>query len=262
MKRWLALPLALLLSSPALAEIRGEEVRYSADGVNLHGYIAWDDSVSGPRPGVIVVHEWWGHNDYVRDRARQLAALGYTALAVDMFGDGRTADHPDNAGAFAREVAQNADIRRSRFNAAMDVLNAHPTVKNDQLAALGYCFGGSVVLNMAREGAPLAGVVAYHAGLASPVAAQAGVTQSRVRVFNGAADPMVPPEQVAAFEAEMRASGVDFSVVNYDGVLHGFTNPGADAFAERFGLPLGFDEAADSDSWAQTQSFLQELFAQ
>jgi len=174
MKKWLGFVFLTLFVSPALAQIQSEEERYTADGVTMNGYIAWDDAIDGPRPGVLVVHEWWGHNNYARQRARQLAELGYTVFAVDMYGDGQTADHPEDAGKFARMVAQDADKRVARFFAAMDLLNAHPTVQQGELAELGYCFGGSVSLSMAREGADLKGVVAYHAGLVSPVQAAPG----------------------------------------------------------------------------------------
>lgn len=260
MKKLLLATLVALASAPAWAQIVTEEIEYRADGVTMKGYMAWDDEIEGKRPGVLVVHEWWGHNDYARTRVRQLAELGYTAFALDMYGDGRQADHPKDAGKFAKQVAEDAESRSTRFLAAQEVLESHPTVEADQVAALGYCFGGSVALNMAREGADLAGVVAYHAGLSSPVTARPGEVQARIRVFTGAADPMVPPEQVAAFEEEMQAAGVDYEVVSYEGVLHSFTNPEADRFARKFNMPVGYDAEADQDSWQQTQVFLQEIF--
>lgn len=260
MKRLLLATLVALATTPAWAEIVTEEIEYTADGVTMKGYMAWDGEIEGKRPGVLVVHEWWGHNDYARKRVRQLAELGYTAFALDMYGDGQTADHPEDAGKFAKKVAQDGESRSVRFLAAQEVLESHPTVESGKVAALGYCFGGSVSLNMAREGADLAGVVAYHAGLSSPVEAAPGEVKARVRVFTGAADPMVPPEQVAAFEKEMQAAGVDYEVVSYEGVLHSFTNPDADEFARRFDMPVGYDAAADRDSWEKTQSFLKEIF--
>lgn len=135
---WL-LATGLLLSVAARAEIRGQEVSYSDGQITLKGYIAYDDAIPGKRPGVLVVHEWWGHNDYARSRARQLAAMGYTALAVDMYGDGKTASHPSEAGAFAGEIRRNLPLARARFEAALNTLRRHPTVAADDIAALGAC---------------------------------------------------------------------------------------------------------------------------
>ncbi len=266
MRRSILFPLLFLFTlfaaQGARAEVRGEEVRYEADGVVMKGYLAWDDSVAGKRPGVLVVHEWWGHNEYARKRARLLAAMGYTALAVDMYGDGKTADHPKEAGAFASAVARNLPVARARFEAALATLRAHPSVAADQTAALGYCFGGGVVLNMARMGVNVKGVASYHGSLASAVPAdQAAPIQARVAVFTGADDPMIPAAQVDAFRQEMDKAGVRYSVVSYPGVKHSFTNPDADEFARKFDMPLGYDAFADRDSWADTAKFLAEIFA-
>ncbi len=250
----------LLFTMVAQAALRGEEITYSDGSVTMRGYIAWDDAIPGRRPGVLVVHEWWGHNDYARSRARQLAALGYTALAVDMYGDGRNAAHPSEAGAFAGEVRRNLPMARARFQAAMDVLRKHPTVAADRIAALGYCFGGSIVLEMARLGLDLAAVVSYHGSLQLSTPAAPGRIRAKVAVFTGEADPMIPPAQVEAFRREMEQAGAKLLVVSYPGVKHSFTNPEADQLAARFGLPLAYDQAADADSWKRTDSLLQEVF--
>lgn len=255
------LTVLLALGGAAAAELRGEEVRYGAGDATFEGWIAWDDAVEGPRPGVLVVHEWWGHGPYVRERARMLAELGYTALAVDMYGDGRTAAHPDDAGAFASAVMESTDHGRARFLAARELLAAHPTVDGSDLAAIGYCFGGGVVLTMARAGVELDGVASFHGSLASPVTAEPGEVRARILVLHGGADEFVPAEQIGAFAEEMAASGAGWTFVSYPGVLHSFTNPEADAFAERFGLPLAYDAAADADSWERLEAFLAEVFA-
>jgi dienelactone hydrolase len=247
----------IVLAGGAQAAVQGEEVTYSDGSTTLKGYLAYDDASQAKRPGVLVVHEWWGHNDYARQRARMLAELGYLALAVDMYGDGKTADHPKDAGAFAKGVGKDA---RPRFEAAMQVLQAHPLYEPGQMAALGYCFGGSQVLNMARGGLPLKGVVSYHGSLATKQPAEAGRVEARVAVFTGAADPMIPAEQVEAFKQEMAQAGVDYFVVSYPDVKHSFTNPEADEFARKFDMPLGYDADADQDSWAKTEVFLQEIF--
>lgn len=257
MPQLLAVLLAIMPLSAATAAVTGDEVTYSDGTTTLKGYLAYDASTDAKRPGVLVVHEWWGHNDYARERARMLAELGYLALAVDMYGDGKTADHPKDAKAFASAVGTSA---KPRFEAAMKVLEDHPLYASGEIVALGYCFGGTQVLNMARKGLPLQGVVSYHGSLATEQPAQAGAVQAKIAVFTGAADPMIPSEQVEAFKAEMAQAGVDYSVVSYPGVKHSFTNPEADSFAARFDMPLGYDAAADRDSWTKTEAFLKELF--
>jgi dienelactone hydrolase len=250
-----------LLASAGRADVRGEEVRYADGDLTLQGYLAWDDAAEGVRPGVLVVHEWWGHNDYVRERARKLAEMGYVALAVDMYGDGRQAAHPDDAGAFAGQVMERADQGRSRFLAARALLAADPRVASEQLAAIGYCFGGGVVLTMARSGVDLAGVASFHGSLASPVRAAPGAVKAQVLVLHGGADPFVPSDQVAAFAGEMADADAAWTFVSYPGVTHSFTNPGADEVGARFGLPLAYDAQADADSWRRLEAFLAEVFA-
>lgn len=248
-------------AQPAFAEVRGEAIDYVADGVTMKGYIAYDDAFTGKRPGVLVVHEWWGHNDYARKRANMLAEMGYTALAVDMFGEGKTADHPKDAGAFAGAVSKNMPMARARFDAALATLHKHPTVEATQTAALGYCFGGGLALNMARQGVDLKGVASFHGTLSSKMPAEPGTIKARIAVFTGADDPMIPAAQVDGFRQEMDKAGVQYSVVSYAGVKHSFTNPAADEFAKKFGMPVGYDAQADRSSWADTAKFLSEIFA-
>lgn len=257
---WIAAGL-LTLAVSAFADIREQEIEYADGDTRFKGYVAWDDAIEGPRPGVLVVHEWWGHNEYVRRRARMLAEMGYTALAVDMYGDGVTADHPKDAGAFSGAVMQRADHGRSRFLAARDVLAAHATVNDSDLAAIGYCFGGGVVLTMARDGVELDGVASFHGSLGSPVTAAPGAIRARVLVLHGGADEFIPTQQVAAFAAEMTDAGAAWTFVSYPGVKHSFTNPEADAFAQSFGIPVAYDAAADADSWARLETFLTDVFA-
>lgn len=244
----------------AQAAIHGEPVDYSANGVTLKGYIAYDDAIQGPRPGVLVVHEWWGHNAYVRKRADMLAGLGYTALAVDMYGDGKQAEHPDDAGKFAAEVRENMPEARARFEAALKLLREQPTTDPAHIAAIGYCFGGGVVLEMARAGEPLDGVVSFHGSLGTAHPAAAGAVKAKIRVFTGADDPFVPPEQVAQFRQEMDAAGADYRVEVLPGAKHSFTNPDADALGQRFNLPLQYNAEADQKSWAEMQTFFDNIF--
>jgi dienelactone hydrolase len=191
-----------------------------------------------------------------------LAKEGYVALAVDMFGDGRTAQHPKDAGAFAGEVMKNKAVAEARFNAALQFIRQQPMVDGARVAAIGYCFGGGVVLHMARLGADLRGVASFHGSLATDTPAKVGAVKARVLVFNGEADAMIPAEQVAAFREEMTKAGADLRYVGYPGVKHSFTNPDADNYAKKFGLPVAYDRKADRDSWSQTLTFLREVFLQ
>lgn len=242
------------------ANVHSEEVTYTDNGMTLQGYLAYDASADGPRPGVLVIHEWWGHNEHAREQARRLAALGYTALAVDMYGDGRLADHPDDARTFAMAIRQNQALMEVRFNAARKFLEQHAKTDAGRTAAIGYCFGGSVVLEMARAGSDLAAVASFHGALATQNPAQSGRVNSRVLVLHGNDDPMVPAEQVENFKKEMDAAGVDYHFVGYDGATHSFTNPGADEAARRFDMPVGYNADADQASWAELERFLAETF--
>ena len=244
----------------AKPDIEGREVSYSAQGVVMKGYLAYDKNIKGKRPGVLVVHEWWGHNEYARKRARLLAAMGYTALAVDMYGDGKQAMHPDEAGKFSSEVMKNFDVAKARFMAAMEFLKKQPEVDKDRIAAIGYCFGGGVVLNMARQGADLKGVASFHGSLAPVKPAQPGVVKAKVLVLHGGDDKFTTPEQIEAFKKEMKDAGVDFRFIVYPGAIHSFTNPVADEYAKKFNLPLGYNADADHKSWEELRKFLGTIF--
>ena len=245
--------------APLQAAVIGKEVSYQTGDTVMKGYLAYDDAVTGKRPGVLVVHEWWGHNSYARKRAEMLAELGYTALALDMYGDGKTADHPDNAGKFATAVRQDQDMMQARFNAARHYLNTHETVDPEQNAAIGYCFGGSVVLSVARSGADLDGVVSFHGSLGGlpPIADK---VTARVLVANGAEDTFVSQDSIELFNEDMETAGVDFEFINYPGAKHSFTNPGANVVGEKFGLPLEYNAEADKASWQKMQEFLDTIF--
>jgi len=258
----LMISLFCLASAVAQAAVIGKVVSYDADGTTLKGYIAYDDTFKGKRPAVLVVHEWWGHNEYARHRADMLASLGYTALAVDMYGDGKQANHPEDAGKFSSEVSKNMPLAKARFEAGMKLLKAHDTVKEDEMAAIGYCFGGGVVLNMARQGEDLKGVVSFHGSLGASSPAQPGKIKARIASFTGEADPMINAASVAAFKQEMDSAGANYKVVTYPGAQHAFTNPDADELGKQFNIPLAYDEKADKDSWQQMKLFLREVFAE
>ena len=252
----------LALTSIALssyAKVKTEEITYTIDGVNYTGFMAYDDK-KGQQPGVLVVHEWWGHNDYARQRTQQLAEEGYTAFALDMYGDGKLASHPKDAKAFMMEVMQNLDLAEKRFDKAYDILQSSKHTQKDNISALGYCFGGAVVLHMARAGKDLDGVISYHGSLGSAMGDKPANVKAKVRVFTGQQDPMIPAEQVANFTTEMFNAGADFSVQVYPGVKHSFTNKGATEKGEKYQLPLAYDAYADKDSWQQSMEFLNELY--
>lgn len=254
--------LVLGIVSVATAEpkIVGKTVEYSAQGVVMKGYLAYNESIKGKRPGVMVVHEWWGINDYERKRARMLAELGYTALAVDMYGEGKVASHPDDAGRFASELMKNFDVAKTRFMVAMDFLKQQETSDPTRIAAIGYCFGGGVVLNMAREGVDLKGVASFHGGLTPVKPAQPGSVKTKILVLNGGADKFTTPEQIKAFKEEMKAADADFKFISYPGAMHSFTNPEADVWGKKFNLPVAYNANADKKSWDELKKFLKMIF--
>ena len=241
-------------------DIRGEEVSYEAGGVKLQGYIAYDANQKGQRPGVVVVHEWWGHNDYARKRARMLAEMGYTALAVDMYGNGKQASHPEDAQKFMMEVMGNLKTAQARFEAGQAILQSHDTTDPKKTAAIGYCMGGAIVLNMARVGVVLKGVASFHGSYGTETPAKPGVVKARVLVCHGADDSFSSPEDIKAFKKEMADADVELKFIAYPGAVHAFTNPKATEAGKKFGLPLAYNEDADKKSWAELKTFLAEVF--
>lgn len=262
MSKWIAGLLALLFTTSAAAALQTEEVDYEVGGKQFQGYLAYDDTVTGQRPGVLVVHEWWGHNEYARRRAEMLAGMGYTAFALDMYGKGNVADHPEDAKSFMTALMSDMDQAEARFDKALEILKAHETVNADDTAAIGYCMGGGLVLYMAAEGKDLDGVVSFHGslGLAAKAEPWPGDVSGPVLVFTGGADSFVPREQVQSFVGTMRDADARYTLHSYPGVKHSFTNPAADDFAKKFNMPVAYDKAADEDSWQHTGIFLNNLF--
>lgn len=255
-----AVILTAIVHSPLYAEVQTKVVNYQSGDTKMVGYLAYDNKYKEKRPGVLIVHEWWGHNDYARERARQLAKLGYVAFALDMYGDGKTAEHPQDAGRFAGQVRSNLPEATARFNAALEQLKSNEYTNSDKIAAIGYCFGGAVVLEMARSGLDLDGVVSFHGSLGTEQPAEKGKVKAKVLVLNGEADPFVKAEQIAAFKQEMSGAGVKYQFVNYPGAKHSFTNPGANALGKKFELPLEYSEKADKASWKLMQDFFKDIF--
>ena len=256
---------AALLGAAGLAQaaVQTREIPYQdADGKRLVGYYAYDDAVKGPVPGVVVVHEWWGLNDYAKRRARDLAALGYSALAIDMYGDGKNTEHPADAMAFMQAALKDPEAAAKRFDAGVGLLKLQPQTDKKRIAAIGYCFGGKVVLDAARRGEPLAGVASFHGALVTSTPATPGSVKTKILVEHGAADSMVTPQQVQDFKQEMDAAGASYEFVSIQGAKHGFTNPDADRLShgEHGGPDIGYNKAADESSWADLQAFFKKIF--
>ncbi len=250
-----------LLAGPALAELQTETVEYNIDGTTFSGYIAYDDKVEGKRPGVLVVHEWWGLNDFARGQAEKLAEQGYTAFALDMYGSGKLATHPDDAKQFMQATMGDRQAMENRFRAAMTILQNHATVDAERIAAEGYCMGGAIVLNMARLGLDLDGVVSFHGSLGSNIQAESGDISARIQVYTGGADPFVPVEQVTGFVNEMMTASAHFTLVNFPQAKHSFMAPSADEVAEKFGLPVAYDPQAAAQARKGSLDFYREIFA-
>ncbi len=261
--KFIAISILLLFIGyvPAHAKIQTKEIKYSANGVTLKGYIAYDNSIKGKRPGVLVVHELWGLNDYARRRARMLAELGYTAFALDMYGEGKQAKNPEEAEKLSNMVRGNLDEAQARFDAALELLRNQKTVDPNRIAAIGYCFGGGVVLNMALRGVDLDGVVSFHGALPTSAPAKPGKIKAAVLVLQGADDQFVKPEQVEKFKELMKSENANFEVIIYPNAKHSFTVPKADEYAKEFNIPVGYNAQADKESWAKMEEFLKKAFA-
>lgn len=236
------------------------ELVYSAGELPLKGYLAYPAGVTGKRPGVLVVHEWWGLNDYVRKRARMLAQLGYVALAVDMYGEGKSTEHPEDAKKFMMEVVSQGDASARRFAAAKAALVTDPHVDPDKIAAIGYCFGGAVVLGAARRGEDLDLVASFHGNYATTSPMPANAFEGKLFIAHGAADSFVPEAQAEALKRELDAAGADYEFVSYEGAKHGFTNPDADRLAQKGGLDVAYDTDADARSWQRLVELLAQVF--
>ena len=243
------------LAAAGSAAVRTETVEYRQGQTVLEGYLAYDDAVEGKRPGVLVIHEWWGLNDYARMRARQLAEMGYVALAADVYGKGRRAKTAAQAGKLAGQFKSDRPLLRRRVQAGLAQLKAHKLVDPGRVAAIGFCFGGTAALELARSGADLQAVVSFHGGLATPNPRDAKRIKAKVLVLHGGADPHVPPAEVAAFQKEMRDAGVDWQMNTYGRAVHSFTNHAAGSNTSR---GAAYDKQAAERSWAAMKLFFVE----
>jgi dienelactone hydrolase len=242
----------------AQAAVRTEAVGYKDGDVALEGLLAYDDAAQGARPLVLVVHEWWGLNDYAKGRARQLAEMGYAAFAVDMYGKGVLATDAKQAGELAGKLKGDRKLMRQRIAAALDAVKSNPRVDSKRIAAIGYCFGGTCVLELARGGADISAVVSFHGGLDTPAPADAKNIKAKVLVCTGGDDRSVPTMQIAAFIDEMRAGKVDYQITLYGGAVHAFTNP---ASGDDPSKNVAYNANADRRSWQAMKDLLAEVFA-
>lgn len=235
-----------------------KEVNYQIAGIKYKGFVYYDESQKEKRPGILVVHEWWGLNDYCRSRARQLAELGYIAMAVDMFGNGKIAEDPTTAQQLATPYYKDPSLCKTRLDPAIELLKTYPQTDASKIGAIGYCFGGFVVLNAAKLGADLKGVVSFHGGLSGAKPAK-GMMKAKALVCHGADDPFENPH-VEEFKKEMEEAGADYTFIVYPGATHAFSNPNATAKGEKFNMPIKYNEAADKASWEEMKEFFKKLF--
>jgi len=242
-----------------MANITEVPVTYKDGAATLRGFVAYDEAQAGKRPGIVVLHEWWGITPHVRGEARKFAEQGYTALVADLYG-GKSADNPTDAGALMNSLMGDAALVKSRFEAARAELARHATVDASRIGASGYCMGGKIALDMARAGAQLRCVVSFHGNLTPATPAQAGKVKAKVLALNGADDPFVSQDSIAAFRKEMEAAKVDYRFVNYPGAVHAFTNPDATEKGQKYNLPLRYDADVDRQAKAEAAKFLGEAF--
>ena len=230
--------------------IKTETVSFELEGVNHKSDLFYPESAAAKRPAVIVIHEWWGLDHHAKERAKALAEKGYLALAIDMYGEAKTVDNPEEALALSSFLIENFSLAKQKILKALSLLKERPDVDSSKMIAIGYCFGGTMVLNMARAGADLVLVSSFHGALSPPlVETSAEIFKSKVLVFNGEADPFVPKTDVEAFKKEMSNLKVDHKFVNYKDAIHSFTNKKADENGKKFELPLAYNKQADEDSW-------------
>lgn len=246
-------------TAAAPVAMKAETVEYKAGKLKMLGYLAYDSAKGDRRPVVLVVPEWWGLNDYTRSRARQLADLGYLAMVVDMYGEGKTADNPEKAGKMAGPFYADPALAKSRFDAAMSYARTLPAADTTNIAAIGYCFGGAQVINMAKLGEPLKGVVSFHGSLLG-VPAKKELLKTPMLICHGEADQFVKPEEVEAFKKQLDSIDADYTFRSYKDAGHAFTNPEATAMGKKHKIPVAYNEAADKASWNEMKDFFKRIF--
>lgn len=257
MKKLIIAAALLWTAAACRAEIKTEAVEYRHGNTVLEGLLAYDSARTGKRPGVLIVHQWKGLGAYEKKRAEMLAGLGYTVFALDMYGKGVRADNPKDASALAAKYKDDRALMRDRARAGLDVLKKNARTDSERVAAIGYCFGGTTVLELARSGADIDGVVSFHGGLGTPKPQDALNIRAKVLALHGADDPFVPPAEVMGFEDEMRQAKTDWQLVSYGGAVHSFTDAGAGTDNSK---GAAYNEKADHRSWTAMRNFFDELF--
>jgi len=239
--------------------IKEETISFPADGANLQAFVVYNDSIKGKRPAVIVIPEWWGLNDYPKMRARMLAKLGYVAMALDVYGDGKVAETPDSAQAYAMPFYMHPEKAKARIDAAIAKLRTYDNVDTAEIGAIGYCFGGGVLLNTARLGDDLRGVVSFHGSLIG-TPARKDLLRTKILVCHGNADKFVTPDMVAAFKKQMDSIGAVYTFIGYDSATHAFTNPASTVNGQKFHMPIAYNGKADTASWEAMKNFFVGVF--
>lgn len=245
------------LSLFAQSKVYTENVKYYDGNTVLEGYIAYDDTFTGERPAVIVVHDWMGISGFTKTRCEKLAELGYVAFAADTYGKDSRPSSNQNAGKIASLYKNDRQLMRSRINLAFEEIKKNKIVNKDKIAVMGYCFGGTVALELARSGAGIKGAVSFHGNLDTPNLEDAKNIKSKILVLNGADDPFVTEVQIKTFEEEMNNANVDWQFVNYSGAVHSFTNPDSGNDKSK---GAAYNEKADKRSWIAMKSFFEEIF--
>ncbi|MEO5893566.1 MAG: dienelactone hydrolase family protein [Ferruginibacter sp.] len=247
------------LDAQNTASIKGEEVTYTDGGSTFKGYVAYNEKQQGKRPAIVIVPEWWGNNEYTRMRARMLAELGYIAIAADFYGDGKIAANPTEAQTYATPFYKDPQLGKSRLEAAAKKLKEYPQADAGKMAAIGYCFGGSMVLNAAKLGMDLKGVVSFHGGLATAPATP-GSTKAKILVCHGGADKFISEADITAFKNNLDSVKATYTFNVYEGATHAFTNPDATATGKKFNMPIEYNETADKASWNDMKDFFKTIF--
>ena len=239
-------------------QLKEETVSYKIDTLNLSSYVVYNEKMEGKRPAVLVIHEWWGLNDYTKRRAKMLAEMGYIAMAVDMYGNGKMGNNPTEASELTRPYYEYPDMAKNIFDKALEEFKKNPNVDQSKIAAIGYCFGGGMVLNFARMGEPLNGVVSFHGTLLG-TPADKNLTKAEILVCHGEADDFVNV-QVAPFKKQMDSIGKSYTFKSYPGATHAFTNPEATALGRKFNMHIEYNAAADTASWNDMKDFFGKIF--
>ena len=243
----------------SVAAMKEETITFRSDSATLHAFVVYNDSVKGKRPAVLVIPEWWGLNDYPKKRARDLAKLGYVAMAVDLYGDGKVADNPDSAKAYAGPFYMHPDKAKARIDSAIAKIRTYDIVDPAKVGAIGYCFGGGMLINTVRLGDDLKGIVSFHGSLLG-TPARKDLLRTKMLVLHGNADKFVTPKDVAAFKKQMDSIGASYTFIGYDSATHAFTNPASTATGKKFNMPIAYNAKADSASWSAMRDFFTDLF--